>query len=185
MYVCAYMYVCFVRNTRCLQKAVEAAIQARQWTKATQILELQEPGTAGEYYKQIAEHYSAIKDYQQAEQYYLKAGMVQQVMDMYIKADCWEQAYEHAQKCMEQKEIHTMYVSRAHELEEEGKLKEAEKLYVVVEEADLAISMYKKAKQFDAMTRLVGIYHKDLLNDTHLLLAKVSMWCHVMSCDVM
>lgn len=170
---CCYVYS--VHNTRCLQKAVEAAIQARQWTKATQILELQEPGTTGEYYRQIAEHYSAIKDYQQAEQYYLKAGMVQEVMDMYIKADCWEQAYEHAQNCMAQEEIHGMYISHAHELEEAGKLKEAEKLYVVVEEADLAISMYKKAKQFDAMTRLVGIYHKDLLNDTHLLLAKVSM----------
>lgn len=159
--------------SRCLQKAVEAAIQARQWTKATQILELQEPGSAGGYYRQIAEHYCTIKDYQSAEQYYLKAGLVQEVMDMYIQADRWEEAYGHAQSCMTPEEIHGMYVSHARELEETGKLREAEKLYVVVEEPDLAISMYKKAKQYDAMTRLVGIYHKDLLHDTHFHLAKV------------
>lgn len=152
---------------------MEAAIQARQWTKATQILELQEPGSTGGYYRQIAEHYSAIKDYQSAEEYYLRAGLVQEVTDMYIQADQWEEAYGHAQNCMSQEDIHGMYVNHARELEEAGKLRMAEKLYVVVEEPDLAISMYKKAKQYDPMTRLVGIYHKDLLNDTHFHLAKV------------
>lgn len=153
---------------------MEAAIQARQWTKATQILELQEPGSTGEYYRQIAEHYCSIKDYQLAEEYFLKAGLVQEVMDMYVKADRWEEAYAHAQSCMAQEDIHGMYVNHGRELEEAGKLREAEKLYVVVQEPDLAISMYKKAKQYDAMTRLVGVYHKDLLNDTHFHLAKVS-----------
>lgn len=94
---------------------------------------------------------------------------------MYIKADQWEEAYAHAQNCMAQEEIHGMYVSRAQELEEAGKLREAEKLYVVAGEPDLAISMYKKAKKYDSMTRLVGIYHKDLLHDTHFHLAKVSL----------
>ena len=166
---------------RCLQKAVEAAIYARQWSKATQILELQDPATAGEYYRQIAEHYSSIKEFKQAEDYYLKARLVQETMDMYIKADRWEEAYTHAQSCMAQEDIHSMYVKHAQELEEAEKLREAEKLYVVVEEPDLAISMYKKAKQYEAMTRLVGIYHKDLLNDTHFHLAKVSY--EVLHCE--
>ena len=162
---------------------MEAAIQARQWTKAIQILELQEPDSAGNYYHQIAEHYSSIKDYPLAEQYYLKAGLVQEVMDMFIKADRWEEAYSHAQNCMAQEEIHGMYVGHAQELEGEGKWREAEKLYVVVEEPDLAISMYKKAKQYDAMTRLVAVYHKDLLTDTHFHLAKVSPAPMHKSCD--
>lgn len=156
-----------------MQKAVEAAIQARQWPKAIQILELQEPSQAGEYYRQIAEHYCSIQDFPLAEEYFLKAGQVQEVVDMYIKADRWEEAYVHARNCMSQEEIRGMYLGHAQELEEAGKLREAEKLYVVVEEADLAISMYKKAKQYDAMTRLMAVYHKDLLEDTHIHLAKV------------
>ena len=158
---------------RCLQKAVEAAIQARQWTKAIQILELQEPSMAEGYYKQVAEHYASIKDYPVAEEYFLKAGLIQEIMDMYIQADHWEEAYAHAINCMQQEDIRGLYVGHAQELEAEGKLREAEKLYVIMEEPDLAIGMYKRAKQYDAMTRLVATYHGDLIDDTHLHLAKV------------
>jgi len=34
-------------------------------------------------------------------------------------------------------------------------------------EPDLAINMYKKAKQYDNMIRLVTKFRKDLLKDTH------------------
>ena len=162
-----------VRISSNLHKAVEAAIHARQWTKAVQILELQDPSQAAVYYQQIAEHYASVKDYQLAEEYFMKGELIQEIMEMYLKADRWEEAYPYAQKCMSQEEIHGMYIRRAREMQADGKFREAEKLFVVVGEPDLAISMYKKAKQFDAMTRLVSTYHKDLLEDTHLHLAKV------------
>ena len=47
------------------------------------------------------------------------------------------------------------------------------RLYVAVEEPDLAITMYKKQRMYGDMVRLVKTYHKDLLQDTHLHLAKV------------
>ena len=152
---------------------MDAAIKARQWTKAVQILELQDPSQAEDYYRQVAEHYCSIQDYQPAEEYFLRAGQVQQVVDMYIKADRWEEAYVPAANCMSQEDIHSMYLARAQELEEAGKLREAEKLFVLIKEPDQAISMYKKAKQYDSMTRLMAVYHKDLLDETHLHLAKV------------
>ena len=108
-----------------------------------------------------------------AEEHFLKAGLISQVMNMYMQADHWEEAYGHAKNCMAEQEIHGMYVNRAKEMEEEGKLRDAEKLFVVVDEPDLAISMYKKAKRYDSMIRLMGQYHNDLLDDTHLHLAKV------------
>ena len=69
------------------KKAIEGAIQARQWNKAVQIVELQEPDIGTEYYSQIAKHYSSTRDYQLAEQYFTKADMAQDAVDMYIKAD--------------------------------------------------------------------------------------------------
>lgn len=48
------------------------------------------------------------------------------------------------------------------------------RLYVTVEEPDLAITMFKKHKLYDDMIRLVGKHHPDLLSDTHLHLGKVS-----------
>ena len=65
-----------------------------------------------------------------------------------------------------------MYVTQAQTLEEQGRFKEAEKLYISVQEPDLAISMYKKQRQYDHMTRLVQTYHPDLLQSTHVHLAQ-------------
>lgn len=50
-------------------------------------------------------------------------------------------------ECMESDEVHSLYVAKAEDLENEGRLKEAERLYVLVNESDLAISMYNKHKQ--------------------------------------
>ena len=45
-------------------------------------------------------------------------------------------------------------------------------MYLIIGEPDLAINMYKMRKDYDSMIRLVAIYHKNLLNETHLFLAK-------------
>lgn len=47
------------------------------------------------------------------------------------------------------------------------------RLYVAVQEPDLAITMYKKDKMYGDMIRLVKVHHPDLVPDTHLHLAKV------------
>lgn len=65
-----------------------------------------------------------------------------------------------------------MYVTQAQKLEEQGRFKEAEKLFISVQEPDLAISMYKKQRQYDHMTRLVQTFHPDLLQSTHVHLAQ-------------
>ena len=49
---------------------------------------------------------------------------------------------------------------------------QAERLYTTVNEPDLAIAMYKKARMYDHMVRLVSKYRKDLLKDTHMHLAQ-------------
>lgn len=48
------------------------------------------------------------------------------------------------------------------------------RLFATVEEPDLAITMYKKHKMYDDMIRLVARHHPDLLQETHIHLAKVS-----------
>ena len=44
-------------------------------------------------------------------------------------------------------------------------------MYLAAGEPDLAINMYKKAKMFDHMIRLVMKFRVDLLKDTHHHLA--------------
>ena len=45
-------------------------------------------------------------------------------------------------------------------------------MYLTANEPDLAINMYKKAKQYDHMIRLVAKFRKELLKDTHQHLAQ-------------
>ena len=90
-------------------KAIEAAIQAKQWSKVIQIVDLQEASIASRYYVQIAQHYKALKNYQVcgcgsvgvadhylqlAEKYYLMAEAAQEAVEMYNEAEMMEEAYK-------------------------------------------------------------------------------------------
>lgn len=78
----------------------------------------------------------------------------------------------HIFRYMGKAEITMLYVTQAQKFESQGRLKEAEKLYLTVNEPDLAINMYKKHKLYDHMIRLVATFHKDYLQQTHLHLAQ-------------
>jgi len=67
-----------------------------------------------------------------------------------------------------------MYIVQAKSLEEQGKYKEAERLYVAVNEPDPAIAMYKNKKMWNDMIRLVKTFYKDRAQECHLVVAKVS-----------
>uniref|UniRef100_A0A3B4XDD0 Intraflagellar transport 172 n=1 Tax=Seriola lalandi dorsalis TaxID=1841481 RepID=A0A3B4XDD0_SERLL len=156
----------------CSLKAIEAAIAARQWKKAVHILELQEDPSAGKYYVKIAQYYASMQDYEVAEQLFVKGGHIKDAIDMYTTAGRWEEAHKLAVECMTEEEVMALYISRAQELEGDGKLKEAERLFATVKQLDLAITMYKKNRMFDDVIRLVAKHHPDLLTETHLHLAK-------------
>ncbi|NWI06050.1 IF172 protein, partial [Tichodroma muraria] len=185
-------------EARCSIKAIEAALGARQWKKAIYILDLQDKQTAAKYYLKVAQHYAALQEYQVrpqttittaplespldilseifswqvAEELYIKGGQTKDAIDMYTQAGLWEQAHKLALKCMSQEDVTVLYITQAQEMERQGKYKEAERLYITVNEPDLAITMYKKCKMYDEMVCLVAKYHKDLLGDTHLHLGK-------------
>ena len=75
-------------------KALEAAVKARQWNKAVQIVEVVEnPDMAKDYYGKIAEHYSSIQEYDRAERFYIEAGMHREAIDMYNAAGKWSEAH--------------------------------------------------------------------------------------------
>jgi len=153
-------------------KAIEAAISARQWTRAIQIVDTQDPEIAKKYYKWIARHYEEAKQYFEAEKYYIKSNSPQDAVDMYSKAHKWDDAHKVAVTYMSESDIAMLYITQAQRLEAQHRFKDAEKLYLLVKEPDLAIQMYKKNRQYDQMVRLVTTYRKDLLTETHLHLAQ-------------
>lgn len=155
------------------QKAIEAAINARLWAKAVQFLGNQPLDVAKPYFKQIGKHYADVKQLDHAEKFYMKAGASYEIFEMYTSNNKWDQAYRFASKHMPDSEVSLLYTKQAQKLEGESRYKEAEKMYLTVNEADLAIGMYKKAGQFDHVIRLTAKYKKEALKDTHIYLGQL------------
>ncbi|KAL0271339.1 UNVERIFIED_CONTAM: hypothetical protein PYX00_008457 [Menopon gallinae] len=154
-------------------KALDAAITARQWKKAVQIIQvISDTESVLKYYRKIGDYFQSVKDYSTAEVMYVKGGLIKEAVDMYNNAGKWDKAHKIASNYFDGEEVTAMYLSQAQALESSGKFKEAENLYVSIEKPDMAISMYKKHRQYDNMMKLVNIYHPDLVSVTHGHLAQ-------------
>nr|CAD7197554.1 unnamed protein product [Timema douglasi] len=154
-------------------KALEAAVGAHQWKKAVQIIQvIEDVEGVLKHYEQLGKHFVATQDFKTAEMLYIRAGMFQEAIAMYNQAGDWDRAHKLASDHLDTAQISTMFVGEAKQLEAQGKLREAEKLYLAVSEPDMAISMYKKHSQYDQMMRLVSQHHADLVQITHLHLAQ-------------
>ena len=152
-------------------KAIEAALDSRQYTRAADIAESLEAVTAKPYYRRIAEYHDSVSRLEEAERFYVRCGAPGEAVDMYTRAGRWEAAHKVAVAHLTDKEVSVLFIKRARELEAQSRFKEAEKMYVTVKEYDLAINMYKKCAMYTEMIRLVTVHRKELLNDTHLHLA--------------
>ncbi|KAH7719862.1 hypothetical protein AAVH_12667 [Aphelenchoides avenae] len=154
-------------------KATDAAIFAKEWDKALEILRNLESGPeTDKFYARIANHFEAEGQYTEAEKYYIEANMPKEAIEMYNKASKWAEAYKLATEFMEVDATQAMYLEKAEELEHAGRLKEAEDLYISIGDPTRAIAMYKEANRLEEMMRLVERFHTDRVNDTHKRLAE-------------
>ncbi|CAJ0583687.1 unnamed protein product, partial [Mesorhabditis spiculigera] len=155
-------------EANCTEKAVEAAIKAKEWSKAVQIVDvIQDTERSHTYYGQIAEHYASIGEFDRAERLFIEANLQKQAIAMYIKGSRWADAYRLSEEFLGKEETAQMYDRKAEELEEQGRLAEAEQLYISIGMSNKAIQMYKKANRNEEVVRLVGQYHSEHLLETH------------------
>ncbi|CAI2386632.1 unnamed protein product [Moneuplotes crassus] len=153
-------------------KAVEAAIKAKQWNTAVQLVQGQPEEIARPFYREIALHFAEVRQFDLAEKYFVKAGEFVEAFQMYVKASKWDAAYKLISRYLPESEYTMLYIKEAQSFEKEGRYKDSEKMYITANEPDLAINMYKNAKLYDQMIRLVSKYRKELLKDTHIHLAQ-------------
>jgi intraflagellar transport protein 172 len=104
-------------------KAIEAAMQCRQFAKAAGIIDFLEPSQATPYYKRIAQHYESTGNLEEAERFYVKAGVAVQAVDMYSRAGKWDAAQKVARGYLSDAEMHAFYRKKAREFEAAHKFK--------------------------------------------------------------
>ncbi|EFJ49307.1 intraflagellar protein IFT172 [Volvox carteri f. nagariensis] len=155
-------------------KAIKAAIDCRQFAKAAGIIEVLDPREAMPYYRRIAQHYETTGALEEAERYYIRADMAREAVEMYSRNNKWEAAQRVARGYLTESEMRAFYRAKAAEFEAAHKLKEAEKAYLAAggDDVDKAIAMYKRAKMYDHMIRLVTQYRKEKVPEAHTLIAQ-------------
>ena len=176
-------------------KAIEAAVDSRQWTKAVSIIERQDPATAARYYRRLAGLFEMGRDYEQAERFYVLAAFPAGAVEMYARADKWDHVSrararpapgaprshrggaarggpvalsrracggfpQVAASYLSDAEKEEIFSRRARELVAAGSLKDAERMFLNIRQHDAAISMYRQARMYDAVIRLVSTYRK-------------------------
>lgn len=72
----------------------------------------------------------------------------------------WEKAFQYASSNLDIDGVREMFLNKAKEEENFGKYRDAETLYVLVGEVDLAIAMYKSLRQHDH----VSFYYNCIVN---------------------
>lgn len=155
------------------QKALDAAVGAKQWRKAVQIAKvLDEPEEIQRYALELSKHLAFSGDLDGAEDLLVRANLYKEAIELLNRHGKFERSYTIAEKYLKAEEMRDLFVNLASNLEEQAKYRDAEKVLLAVNEPDLAIAMYKRRELYDSMIRLVERYHRDLLDSTHLHLAR-------------
>ncbi|KAL0220860.1 hypothetical protein RCL1_000714 [Eukaryota sp. TZLM3-RCL] len=123
-------------------------------------------------YVSIAEKFEQQGQLGRADTLYSKAGFPERAVEMYTRLSLWEEAHRSALNYMKEEDVRKLYVDHANNLARNGKSKEAEKLFLTVNQPDLAINMYKVAKDYESMIRLIKAYRKEHLEQTLKFLAQ-------------
>eukprot|EP00916_Digyalum_oweni_P007652 GHVL01012886.1.p1 GENE.GHVL01012886.1~~GHVL01012886.1.p1 ORF type:complete len:1133 (-),score=240.96 GHVL01012886.1:417-3815(-) len=156
------------------RKAIEAAIKAGQWSKAEQLLDsLHDPTIASGFYVKIGQHYAQTTGQLDiAERFLLKANKPNEAVEMYLNNGEVDKADKIAKKHMNQNDMVKVYSRRAQEHEAHEKLREAERVYLGVNDVESAINMYKKREQWDEVVRLVTKFKPEMLQETQKHIAE-------------
>ncbi|KAA0161786.1 hypothetical protein FNF31_03572 [Cafeteria roenbergensis] len=156
------------------KEAIDAALRARQFSKAAQLIsDMQlEVSESAPLYLELARQYRAAGRLREAEKAFVQAGQPLRAVQMYVEAGRWEPALSIANSSMGEDDVQALFTREGKRLAGEGKLRQAERVLLMVGQHSLAITMYKRAKQYDAMIRLVAKFHRDLLAQTHSHIAK-------------
>ncbi|PIC15412.1 hypothetical protein B9Z55_022396 [Caenorhabditis nigoni] len=150
-----------------LKKAVESAIRAKEWPKALSIVEnIQDQKVRTTYYGEIADHYSSVGDYERAERLFVEAGLFNDAIMMYGKNGKWTDAFRLSEEFHGKDVTTSSYLSKAEDLDEQGRFAEAEQLYIIIGMPHKAIQMYDRVGRDEDVLRLVERYHGDHLQET-------------------
>jgi intraflagellar transport protein 172 len=110
-------------------KALDAAMGAKQYRKAVQIVKvLDDSDEIKKYAAELGGHLSSSGDIETAEDLLIRAEMYKEAIEMLNKHNKWEKSFDIAEKYLEKDELSELFMDVALKLENEKKYRDAEKV---------------------------------------------------------
>jgi len=139
-----------------MEKAAEVSLLSGQWEKAISFIEELEFNEEKQLYEKIVNFYISSNQFQNAEKYLLKSQKYEDAVIMYIKSRNLDKALNIASLHLRKERMVSIFCEEASILEEEGNTKDAEFLYLSINQSNRAIEMYRKSRDFDKVLALVS-----------------------------
>ncbi|EPZ35542.1 WD40 repeat-like protein [Rozella allomycis CSF55] len=152
-------------------KAAEASIKAKQWKKASDVVNNMTIEDAIPLHLELANKYFELNDTESAKWHFMQSGEIKIAIEKFLKSKKWQDAYELVLNNKDEKDFLDLIDEQAKKLEFSSP-KEAEEIYCVINEPDKAILMYKNKKDYVNLLGLVSKYRKQHLNETLNFIAK-------------
>lgn len=130
----------------CVLKAVNCAIDSNQWKKVVGLLDSLSKPERLPIYILLGNQYDKASDFENAEKYYILAEKPEIAVEMYSKNKRFDKAYLLASTFMPKAEVEKLYYEQALQFENCGDYKNAEKIYLTINDPDEAITMYRNLK---------------------------------------
>ena len=153
-----------------IYRAIEAAVQAQQWQKATDLLY----GANVDVNKikssidKLAEYFLNSEENEKAAELFVKTGNKEQAVEALVQAGRFTEAYDHLGADETAKNV---FLEKAQKEIDEGNLNVAEKLFLACDSADKAITTYHSLGKTSDCVRLAKIYYPDRLAEIYCSLA--------------
>lgn len=160
-------------EARSVIKAVESSLDAGDWAGAIRLAE----GLRGEeetrFRADIGRRLRERGHYSLAEKQLVKAGLTEEAVKMWLSAGRFTDAERLCKETrLQQKQTRELFCAHAESMAEEGRLEDAEKVFLSLSLSDEAIRMYKRHSRWADMLRLFKRFRRENLADAHVLIGR-------------
>ncbi|OHT12234.1 selective LIM binding factor [Tritrichomonas foetus] len=151
--------------------ALRCSLIAQQWNQAADILKsaASTPNLRDELrpkYLEVGRHFASVNDTATAEDLFLTVDANKELIEMYLQLGRVDDAMRRAKRQLKQTELEQLFIENARIMEKKGQNDKkaysiAEKIYIAINQPELAIEMYTAVKDNSSVMRLSKKYGGD------------------------
>eukprot|EP00210_Caulerpa_lentillifera_P003637 g3472.t1 len=149
------------------KEAMDAALSSKDLNKAAEILAQLDESSAREPRLKLARRFAKINKLKKAEGLFVSSNDINSALEMYKDHKDWDSVFRLAHSHLPVSKQKSFFICIGNELELNGDLNKAERAFLLAEDVDEAVEMYKRHRDFNSLIKLIKSEQADSLNETY------------------